>query len=403
MKTRFRKNLKAGIASLLFILFTIIILIYLPCNIYNFSSPQKFQGCFLYNPYSDSLSAWNKTNFHAHSTAWKGVTNGRQSAQTILNAYKQKGYAYASISNYEKLAKQNVQPGAINVYEHGCNIRKVHHLVIMPTKVCYTDFPLWQFTSAKQFIINKLGASAKAVVLPHPLIKNGYSDEDLKKLSGYNLIEVLNHSVNSSQKWDVALSSGKPVWIIGDDDTHNILDTAQTFTNWTMIDCHQHNKDSLVNNLINGNAYAVNGKNAINNNRLLAVKAENMHIFLQVQNKADSIQLIGQNGIVKQVVFNTNKMDYTFLNNDTYIRAVIYNKHSTMYLNPVIRYNGKSKPQNILTATVNAFDTVLYRSILLLCWMILAAPLNPGIIKHVLKWLKNKLSLNEDIIVLNLE
>ena len=394
MKIKFRKNFfKKSLSFLTFAILTCCIFIYLPCNIYNFSSPQKFHGSYLYNPYRDSFPAWQKTNFHAHAITWKGITNGKQSAKTILTAYRQKGYSYACISNYEKLAKEDAQPNSLEVYEHGYNIRKVHHLVIMPKKICYSDFPLWQFTSAKQFIINKLSANAKAVVLPHPLVKKGYSDDDLKKLSGYNLIEVLNHSVNSSEKWDVALSAGKPVWIIGDDDTHNILDTFQTFTNWTMIDCHQHNKDSLVNNLVDGNAYGVSGKNAINDNTLLSVKAEGIHIFLQVLNNADSIQLIGQNGTIKQVVFNTNKISYRFLNNDTYIRAVVYNRQSKMYLNPVIRYDGKSKPQNILTATINPFDTILYRSFLLLCWMIVVLLINRKDMLLILRWL-NRLAEN---------
>ena len=172
--------------------------------------------------------------------------------------------AYPIMKVWQKKMKQL---NSINVYEHGYNISKTHHLVIMPQKIYYGDFPLFQFASSKQFIINKLNASAQIVALPHPKIRNGYTDDDLKKLSGYDLMEVLNHSVNSQQKWDVALSAGKPVWIIGDDDTHDVLDTSQTFKNWTMINS-SHNKDSVTNNLKNGNAYAVKGKNAFNDNNV---------------------------------------------------------------------------------------------------------------------------------------
>lgn len=398
MNINFRKKyFKKTASCIVFIVFTLCIIIYLPCDIYNFKSSQKFSGKFLYNPYAASDTVWQKTNFHAHAIAWNGVTNGKQPAQTILNLYKQKGYAYSCISNYENVAKEDEEPNAINVYEHGYNIRKVHQLAIMPQHVCYNDFPLWQFASSKQFMINKLSNDAKAVVLAHPEIRNGYSYTDLKKLSGYNLMELLNHSVNSSDKWEIALSAGKPVWIVGDDDTHDTLDSNQTFTNWTMINCDQHNKDSLIQNLINGNAYAVNGKNAFNDNMLLNVKVDGMHVFMQLQNNADSIQLIGQNGIIRKVVFNTDKTGYTFHNNDTYIRAVVYNKQSRMYLNPVMRYDGRSKPQNVLTATINPVNTILYRGLLVICWLALFLLLYRNSVKQVLKLLRSKQVVNREI------
>ncbi len=163
-----------------------------------------------------------------------------------------------------------------------------------------------------------------------------------------------------------------------------------------MVCLKKHNKDSLVNNLINGNAYGVSGKNAFNDNKLVSVKADGMHISLQLQNKADSIQLIGQNGIKRQVVFNTNKSGYTFLNNDTYIRAVVYNKQSRMYLNPVMRYDGRSKPQNVLTATINPVNTILYRGLLVICWLALFLLLYRNSVKQVLKLLRNKQVLNQE-------
>jgi hypothetical protein len=394
MKIQLRKKrLKQFFGSFIFLLITFLVIDYLPCDIYDFQFPKEFTGALIYNPYEKPFSDWKKINFHAHSVAWNGVTNGRQRAQTILNQYQQKGYNYSCISNYESIAKEDGEPNSINVYEHGYNISKTHHLVIMPDKVCYQDFPLFQFASTKQFIIKQLDASAKVVAIPHPVIMNGYTDDDLKKLSGYDLIEVLNHSVNSSCKWDTALSAGKPVWIIGDDDTHDMRDTNQTFRNWTMVNCKAYNKDSVVDNLKNGNAYAVNGKNAINDNALVNLSVDSLSFVVQLQKKADSIKLIGQNGIVKKIFYNTYKANYTFLNNDTYIRTVVYNRSTTMYLNPLIRYDGKEKPKNILTASVNFNQTILYRGFLITCWLSLFNLMNPNTSKQIalsLKYRKQK-------------
>ncbi len=354
---------------ILFAIFTACSIIYFSCDIYDFRSPEKFSGDFLFNPYKDVSPDWQKANFHAHSVAWNGVTNGKQDVADIIKLYQQKQYAYACVSNYESIAKEDARPNAVNVYEHGYNIFKTHQLVIMPQQVCYSDFPLFEFASSKQFIINKLNTEAKAVALPHPVVRNGYSDDDLKKISGYNLIEVLNHSCNSAHKWDVALSAGKPVWIVGDDDTHDVLDKSQTFTNWTMIDCHQHDKDSLINNLINGNAYAVNGNNSFNDNELLYESINDMDITIAFERAADSIKLIGQNGLEKRIVFDTDKINYRFTAEDSYIRAVVYSKSSVIYLNPTIRYSGVVMPQNKSTAVINTHETLLYRSVLIAAWL----------------------------------
>jgi len=369
--------IKHIIQYLAFIVVTLLLFTYLPCNIYSFQPPKKFTGNYLFNPYKyDSCFSWQQSNFHAHSIAWKGVTNGKEKAAYIIKEYKSKGYAYASISDYEKVSAADKAPCSVNVYEHGYNISKVHQLVLMPQHICYEDFPLFQFTSAKQTTISKLDEYSKAIVLAHPKLRHGYKDIDLKKLTGYNLMEVLNHSVNSSKKWDIALSAGKPVWIIGDDDSHDVNDLHQTFVNWTMIDCAQHNKDSLIQHLIDGDAYGVVGKNAENNNKLVSVVIKGALINVKVQSKADSIQFIGQGGLVKDVHFNTNTATYVFKKEDSYIRTVIYTKTSAMYLNPVIRYNGIDQPVNLITAHVNLLETTLYKGLLISMWTLSLRYLN---------------------------
>jgi len=369
MRITFKNKVLKNLQIFIFSIFSLCIVVYLPCDIYDFQSPSRFTGNFLYNPYVGSSDCWQQSNFHAHSFAWDGITNGKQKACDIINLYQKKGYAFAAISNYENIALEDAQSNSVDVYEHGYNIFKTHQLVLMPKHVCYSDFPLFQFASSKQFIIDKLRSDAGTVVLAHPVIRNGYSDEDLRELSGYSLMEVLNHADISCNKWDVALSAGKPIWIVGDDDTHDAMDTSQTFTNWTMINCIQHNKDSLIKSLSHGNAYAVNGKDAKNDNKLVEVTTNGLTVTVQLQYKADSIKLVGQNGIVRNIFADTDRAVYNFKVNDTYIRAVIYNKGSTMYLNPVLRYDGITTPQNSLTASVNVYETIFYRSSLLFVWL----------------------------------
>ena len=50
-------------------------LFYINTTIYNFPEPQPFSGDSIFNPYQNLPDSTFRANFHAHSIAWKGVTN----------------------------------------------------------------------------------------------------------------------------------------------------------------------------------------------------------------------------------------------------------------------------------------------------------------------------------------
>jgi hypothetical protein len=54
----------------------------------------------------------------------------------------------------------------------------------------------------------------------HPALLGGHSTADLRQLSGYDGLEVLNHRVPpATTQWDAALSSGRAVWAMANDDS----------------------------------------------------------------------------------------------------------------------------------------------------------------------------------------
>ena len=108
------------------------------------------------------------------------------------------------------------------LYEHGYNIGKHHQLAIGARKVDWFDFPIWQSRSHLQFIINRVAATADLVAIVHPESRNAYDDADLHELTGYHLIEVFNGKFPHDAAWDAALSSGRAVWGIGNDDNHDL-------------------------------------------------------------------------------------------------------------------------------------------------------------------------------------
>jgi hypothetical protein len=82
---------------------------------------------------------------------------------------------------------------------------------------------------------------------------------------------------------------------------------------------------------------------------------------------------IGQNGTVRSTVANANRAEYIFSPEDTYIRTEIRTPDATMYLNPVLRYDGAHLPAPV--ATVEGGATWLLRGGSLLCGIGLAMAL----------------------------
>jgi len=79
-------------------------LFYVNTTIYNFPEPEKFSGKELYNPYEILPDSSYRANFHAHSIAWEGVTNGHNTEKDLFDGYSQKGYDIVGISNYHNIS-----------------------------------------------------------------------------------------------------------------------------------------------------------------------------------------------------------------------------------------------------------------------------------------------------------
>ncbi|MBD3275032.1 MAG: hypothetical protein GF372_06955 [Candidatus Marinimicrobia bacterium] len=351
----------AGVIVFLVLLITIQ---HLFGKIYYFQAPQPFQGEQLYNPYAQTEGTWHKANFHAHGKAHFGLTNGEQAGRAVLEKYESMGYDIAAISDYHSVnSDQNPEdPSFIPVYEHGYSFIKSHRLAIGSEQVSRFDLSLPLLTSHKQSIIDNLHQHTPVIALAHPKLNNGHSPDDLKHLTGYHLFEVLNHYKNSADYWDIALSAGKPVWLIANDDSHNIYGKTETGANWTMLKSPNTHRDAVLQTLRVGSAYGVAGLGGINDNALESVNIAENKVSIRFAQPADSILLIGQHGTIRGKIYNSAHISYHFQTEDTYIRAVAYNPKTTMYLNPVIRYDGGDIPANTFTASVSPLQTNFLRA-----------------------------------------
>ncbi len=339
-------------------------LFYINTTIYNFPEPKAFEGDKIFNPYQNLPDSSYRANFHAHSVAWKSVTNGHNTEKDVFDGYTKRGYDIAAISNYHKVSTYAKTRTDLYVpaYEHGYNIFKSHYLSINSPKVSYFDYPLYQLTSHKQKIIENIKANGAMVSMAHPKFGGGRSFEDMRHLVGYEFTEVLNHYRISDEYWDQALSAGRLTWIMGDDDTHDIV-KEPTFRIWNIIYSNYRQPDSIMNAMKMGMNYGIASLNEICDNDLVSCQLDKQNnIHIKFTNIADSILITGQNGKILKVTHNSDSIIYPFQESDTYVRTVAYNANSNLYMNPILRYDGKKVPLNVnVKAEPSFFKTWVFR------------------------------------------
>ena len=323
---------------------------------YSFDEPKPFRGSYLHNPYKDMKpDSWIQANFHAHTRQFGGITNGRVNTNEMLDsAYSALGFDHIGISDYNKINYyDSANPSFIPTYEHGYGIFKIHQLCIGAEKVRRLDYFAFQNLSMKQHTLNRLAKQTRLAIPAHPsFVKNGYLVEDMKYLSNYKLMEVLNGFRISTAHWDTALSNGHLVYLIGNDDSHDVGDITYIGRRFTMINAPENNPEQLMQALENGNAVGVDF--SVKSDETLEQKIQRLKKDLpyitQVELRDDTllvsaskpfakIRFIGQNGVELDVQKYKKTGMYVIKQDDNYVRAELYfNDWTRLYLNPITRH-----------------------------------------------------------------
>jgi hypothetical protein len=346
------KGLLFVIAVLLFI-FT---LKYLTAPFYIFPEPKPFSGEQFFNPYEgiDSLH-WRKGNFQIQSQAWFGITDGRVNTnEGIDSVYSLLGYDAITISDYQKINRYGEERDSyIPVYEHGYGIYKNHHVMIGADRVVWKDYPLIHNLHHKQHMMNVLRPTSELVFIAHPKYAGGWIPDDLTWITNYDGIEVLNGFRESFKHWDAALSSGKNMRILANDDAHDIFNINELGRYATLMWSPSTNGDSMVSAMKQGKAIGVSiwrpwgesweikMEKHHNLPSLTKVDLTGDTLEVAVSKEASTFRFIGQGGVALDSAKNTKEARYVIQDKDTYVRTeIVFPNRTAFYLNPVIRYDG---------------------------------------------------------------
>ena len=329
--------------------------------VYDFPAPVPFSGPQLWNPYASLTGTWQRANLHAHGQAWGGLTNGQQPDADVATRYRNLGYSVAGVSNYMSIAAEH-GIDTIPLYEHGFNIAKSHQLAIGAHGVDWFDFPLWQTRSNQQYVINRVHARADLVALNHPSSRDAYDLAAMRSLTGYNLVEVANGPFTAEDVWDAALSSGHAVWAVANDDTHDLNDARRLGVGWNQIDAAGNSTKEIVGALAAGRFYAVLRTGSLEGagiTTLQSLTVVDSAMTVTLNGVPSTITFIGTDGAVRHVAHDSLTATYTIGPGDAYVRTVVTTPQTILYLNPVLRWDGRELPAP--AATMNATLTWLQR------------------------------------------
>jgi hypothetical protein len=370
------------------ILISIILMLQFVVNIkYTFPEPHAFRGEYLYNPYNGMDSTkWVKANFHAHTRLFLGLTDGAANTNQVLDSfYTYFDYGIFGISNYQKIDKfQDRDKMFVPVYEHGYQYYKNHQLVINARKVRWLDFFFRQTLSNKQSLIDNLKKDKSVIVtIVHPDRRQAYPINDFKYLGNYNCLEIANNEHLFTSYYDTILSSGHPVFIMADDDAHDLARINDGCHSFNML-CTDLVRDSILNAIKTGRLFGVNFKISSYNSNvekktglqmlpdIMSVTLKNNTITVRLNQFVKSIRFIGQKGVERMKITNAAVGSYFFSKEDTYIRTEIECNDGTIYfLNPVFRYNGIQLTDRIPAPDI--FKTSMWRLAVLVLLLLIFA------------------------------
>ena len=347
--------------------------------VYDFDEPYPFHGNYLHNPYEGMDStAWLKCNFHAHTRTAGGVADGRKNTEQLLDSiYRCFGFDHVGISNYNSISKYNEDdPSYVPGYEHGYVIFKIHQLGLGARKVRRIDYPLWQTLSMKQHTLNRMGQQAELVVPAHPsFVEKGYLVSDFKYLSNYKLLEVLNGYRKSPAHWDMALSNGHLVYLIGGDDTHNMANINDPANRFTLINSTVNDRKHLLSALVAGKTVGVAFPMDPTYTESIPHKIERLKENLPYITKVDlcedtlrvaatkricKAEFIGQGGQVLHCETNVDEASYLIQHEDQYVRTVLTFADGTeLWLNPITRHENSNELYHPRLDHLNYWKTAL--------------------------------------------
>lgn len=284
---------------------------------------------------------WYKGNIHTHTTE----SDGDAAPEKVTGWYRRHGYDFLVLSDHNHLTlleyghgkrryrKPLMIPGEeVSVRIEGGS--KAIHINGIGISRIVEPVDAGGMVPTLQANINAILDAGGIVSLNHPNYTWAYDHEEISQLTGASLLEIFNghplvnvygtsNRPSYEKIWDNVLTSGKVIYGVAVDDSHNYKEFSIGRSNpgrgWVVVRSEELSQEAIVEAMAAGELYASTGVT------LDELEITQEHISLTVQPVGDQLfttQFVGQGGQILQESVET-KASYEFRGDESYVRAVI--------------------------------------------------------------------------------
>lgn len=291
-------------------------------------SPYKADG--EYHPYLGQLHS----HYIPDVEMWSKLLNGDPAPSFTENKYQQAGYDFVALTEHNQIVNNPNISGIIHIAdsEEDTQGQGGNHILAIGVRSPIDE------TLGEQARIDSVVNQGGVPILAHPnSTQYQWPLKKLMELRNYSDLEIFNRSVElwklisgtgfSIDKWDSLLSSGKTVYgTAGDDYTPGDpgFDGGSV-----MVFSKSNNQSELLNNLRDGNFYALQGSKAPK----ISVLTRSNQITVN-SDRQSTIRFISRGKIVQEDK-NSATSIYTAVGNEKYVRIEIESDDKKSWSQPI--------------------------------------------------------------------
>jgi hypothetical protein len=370
------------------------LVLYLTAPQYFFVEPKPFEGSYINNPYKSlDTNSFRTTLFSAPEVPLGTIIIGddQMMLESIQNEFQE--FDHVEMVMRQKLFRNEIfKSDKLYSYQHGLGFANPSMFCIGARKNLWIDYPLFKNIHHKQGLIEKLLNDCDMVAL-NPA---SFTAEEIKYLSGYQLIDLGNNTKNAAALWDSALSNGHLVYGFATEKEFGFGIHNSFNVDYLVVNPDFDSTQALMDAIKQGSSYVVTHQQDLgvqrNHEKLASERPFLVSAFLNADTfyvstsqTASFFKFISQKGKLLHLDENTSSASCVFGAEDNYMRVeIVFPDGTKFFLNPLTRhFTANTDKQNL--ASIDVTKTALMRGVYIILIVIL--------LQIIFKWQMSKLKI----------
>lgn len=370
------------------------LVLYLTAPLYFFVEPKPFEGSYINNPYKSlDTNSFRTILFSAPEVSPKTIFIGddQMMLESILNKFQE--FDHVEMVMRQKLFRNVIfKSEKLYSYQHGLGFADPSMFCIGARKNLWIDYPLYKNIHYKQGLIEKLVNDCDMVALNAA----SFTAEEIKYLSGYQLIDLGNITKSAIALWDSALSNGHLVYGFATEKEFELGIHNSFSADYLVVNPPFDSTQTLMDAIKQGSCYVVtqqqdlgvqrNHEKFVSEIPFLVNAVLNADTFyVNTSQTASFFKFISQNGKLLRLDENTSSASCVFGAEDNYLRVeIVFPDGTKFFLNPLTRhFAANGNKQNL--ASIDVTKTALMRGVYIILIVIF--------LQIIFKWQMSKLKI----------